>query len=300
MLSGDVYISISSFYNSLSLWSLQIYWWSWRYLHQHEVTVQLPVLPVRRKAGQVRCFRSSQKTWEAYVWATEFSLGPPKCQARRYHCSDDTQRRLLTIFCDLWQWEVTQPQGKHCKQLSATPGCQPKVPCAFFLSAFFPAGISPPFHTHRASVQETRFTYLCSEGLFPHHERRQANAMQSRGHSCKMAAAETESLSPWIPSPAPTATAWTSFLPPGGAGRELLGVGQLTTPWDDCTIPVANWKEEFLFGCLVVSPHPLPAQEINIFLTEKFPPENQRKGNWVWFRFSKNELLLRCKSGHCN
>lgn len=140
------------FYNSFSLWSCQIYWWKWRYLHQHEVTMQLPLLHVRIKAEQVRLIRSSPRTWDAYVWATEFSLGPPKCQARRYHCSNYTQRRPLMVPHDLGQSGVFDSQGKYCKHPLAMPGYQPKTPIAFLLYVFFSAVVSSPYHTPHEST----------------------------------------------------------------------------------------------------------------------------------------------------
>lgn len=61
-----------------------------------------------------------------------------------------------------------------------------------------------------------------------------------------------------------------------------------------------RWLTEKKIFCLVVSrlppllPSLLPAQEIHVCLSEKFPPQK------IKVSFSKNEPLLRSKSGHCN
>lgn len=189
----------------------------------------------------MRHCRSPQRTQDAYVWATVFSLGPPKCQARRFSCSNHPQRRFLTVLYDLRPSEVPQTQAKYCRQLWSLPGCQPKAPFALVIRAFLPAGMPPPHHNHHTHLHETKFSSLQRDGLCPPCGRRQANATRSReGHEGKMAAAQTDPPVPSSPDGCPQQETQTPFLPPGGAGRELLGPGQLTTPWDDCTIFVAN------------------------------------------------------------
>lgn len=140
----------------------------------------------------MRHCRSPQRTQDAYVWATVFSLGPPKCQARRYSFSNHPQRRLLTVLYDLRPSEVAQTQAKYCRQLWALPGCQPKAPFALVIRAFPPAGMPPPHHNHHTHLPETEFSSLQRDGLCPPCGRRQANATRNReGHEGKMAAAQT-------------------------------------------------------------------------------------------------------------
>lgn len=234
-------------------WSCQIYWWSWRYLHQHEGAVQLPLPHVRRKAGQVRCFRSSQRTQDAYVWEIEFSLGPPKCQSRRYHCPNHTQRRTLGGLL----WSLIVRRDSAPRQILQTAVSSAWLlaqgsPCVLVKCLLprcdFPTVPHLP-HQHAGDkayslVQRRPIPTSWEEASQCHTELMQNCSSRNR---------IPEHLEPSL---VPTALAQMSFLPPGGAGRELLGMGQLTTPWDDCTIPVANQKEEILFGCSVVFPSP--------------------------------------------
>lgn len=154
----------------------------------------------------MRHCRSPQRTQDAYVWATVFSLGPPKCQARRYSFSNHPQRRLLTVLYDLRPSEVPQTQAKYCRQLWALPGCQPKAPFALVIRAFLPAGMPPPHHNHHTHLPETEFSSLQRDGLCPPCGRRQANATRNReGYEGKMAAAQTAPPRALKPGRVPTA-----------------------------------------------------------------------------------------------
>lgn len=165
----------------------------------------------------------------------------------------------FAAFC---QRGVIQPRGPCCKQLSALPGCQPKAPFAFLRRSFLPAVISPP-RTH-ASRRPSFLT--CAVKGRSHRtgggEPRPWGPLMQNGSSRN-----------WIPGPLepslmPTAIARMSFLPPGGAGRELLGIGQPTTPWDDCTTPVANRKEDFFVWLSPASPpSPLPCSQPRKFMS---------------------------------
>lgn len=90
----------------------------------------------------------------------------------------------------------------------------------------------------------------------------------SRGSKCRMWGPHAkwqqqrlESLSPWSPCPMPTATAQMSFLPPGGAGTELLGSGGRHHPG---TIAQPLWLTKKKNFCLVVYFPPTPAQELHV------------------------------------
>lgn len=161
-------------------------------------------------------------------------------------------------------------QGKYYKHLSARPGCQPKALFALWLSVLLPSRDSPSAPTMCTCRRQGLLT--CAVKASSHLSG--GSKCRTRGPHAKWQQQRLESLSPWSPCPMPTATAQMSFLPPGGAGSELLGTGWLTPPWDNCTTPVANQKKEFLVVWLFISPPPA-SQPRNFMscLTERFPPE---------------------------
>ena len=233
-----------------------MHWWSWRYLPRNVIAVQLPVLHVRRKAGQVRHCRWSQRARDACVWAIEFCLAPPKC--RRSHCSNHPQRRLWTVF----SWFLTVRSDSAPRQTLQTA-----VDYAWLLaqgSLGFLAKCLPPSwdfpttpHTPSQCAGDNVYLPMLWRAV-PTSQEDASQCHAERGALMQNGSSRNRILVPSEPSPVPTGTAWMSFLPPGGAGRELLGMGQLTTPCRDCTIPADNRKEYFLFSCFFFFPSPSP------------------------------------------